>query len=304
MSRIHEALKRAEHDRAANPDAEVVPARIDTAPNRAPARVETAATFATSVLTQTVVAPPATGQLSLESVRIHCQQSRWRPLPNVNVFANPAVTAHAAEQFRTLRSRLYQIRGDKQLRSILVTSAVPNEGKSFITSNLAQAIARQAGRSALIIDADLRRPHLHIPLGAPVGPGLSDYLRGDVDEMAIIQRGREEDLFFIPGGNTPTNPSELLMNGRMKTLLNRLMPVFNWVIVDSPPCLMVSDASVISDFCDGILLVVRAASTPAATAQRARQELQGKNVLGAVLNSVEGGPSYGSYYYDYGKPKE
>ena len=304
MSRIHEALKRAEHERAATPGGEVVTARVDSVAERAPARVDAAATFTTSVRTQTHVASPVPEQLTLESVRSRCQQARWRPLPNVNVFANPNVTAHAAEQFRTLRSRLYQLRGDKQLRSVLVTSAVPNEGKSFVTNNLAQAIARQAGRSALIIDADLRRPHLHIPMGAPVSPGLSDYLRGDVDEMAIIQRGREEDLFFIPGGNTATNPSELLMNGRFKSLLNRLMPVFHWVIVDSPPCLMVSDASVIADVCDGILLVVRAASTPAASAQRARQELQGKNVLGAVLNSVEGGPSYGSYYYDYGKPKE
>lgn len=309
MSRIHEALKRAEHERAAAPAADEPPAaetispavRRDVPPARRP---DTAPAAGNSIFTQTLVAPPPAEHLTLENLREHCAQPHWKLLPNVNVFANPSVTPHAAEQFRTLRSRLYQIRGEQQLRSILVTSAVPSEGKSFVTSNLAQALVRQAGRSALIIDADLRRPHLHVPLGAPVSPGLSEYLRGDVDEMAVIQRGMEEELYFIPGGATVTNPSELLLNGRMKTLLNRTMPIFNWVIVDSPPCLMVSDARVIADLCDGILLVVRAGSTPVASAQRARQELQGKNVLGAVLNSVDGGSSYGSYYYDYGKPKE
>ena len=309
MSRIHEALKRAEHERAAAPTADEAP-RAEAIPERvrrdaqAPGRSDTAAAVASSIFTQTLVAAPPTEHLTLESVRAHCAQPQWKLLPNINVFANPSVTAHAAEQFRTLRSRLYQIRGEQQLRSILVTSAVPSEGKSFVTSNLAQALVRQAGRSALIIDADLRRPHLHVPLGAPSSPGLSEYLRGDADELAVIQRGLDEELYFIPGGSTVTNPSELLLNGRMKTLLNRLMPIFNWVIVDSPPCLMVSDARVIADQCDGILLVVRAASTPVASAQRARQELQGKNVLGAVLNSVESGSSYGSYYYDYGKPRE
>jgi protein-tyrosine kinase len=308
MSRIHEALKRAENERAAATTAEAA-SGADTAfdPVRRDAQGsgrETAAAVASGIFTQTLVAPPPTEHLTLDSLRAHCYQPHWNLLPNVNVFSNPSITAHAAEQFRTLRSRLYQIRGEQQLRSILVTSAVPSEGKSFVTSNLAQALVRQAGRSALIIDADLRRPHLHVPLGAPSSPGLSEYLRGDADETAIIQRGLDEDLYFIPGGSTITNPSELLLNGRMKTLLNRLMPIFNWVIVDSPPCLMVSDARVIADLCDAILLVVRAASTPVASAQRARQELQGKNVLGAVLNSVESGSAYGSYYYDYGKAKE
>ena len=139
---------------------------------------------------------------------------------------------------------------------------------------------------------------MHIPLGAPSAPGLTDYLRGDAEETAVIQQGREEDLFFIPGGNQVTNPSELLMNGRLKTLLDLVAPLFDWVILDSPPCLLVADASVIADFCDGVLLVVRAASTEAATALRACQELHGRKVLGAVLNAVEGGPAYG--YYGYG----
>ena len=204
----------------------------------------------------------------------------------MNVFFNTMLSLHAAEQFRTLRSRLYQLRSSQSLRTILVTSALPAEGKTFVTNNLAQAIVHQPDRRVLIIDADLRCARLHVPLGAPVGPGLSDYLRGQADEMAIIQHGQEGNLCFIPGGNEVTNPSELLSNGRLRKLLDQVTPVFDWVILDSPPCVPVADASILAALCDGILLVVRAASTPANIAQKACQELKGRNVVGVVLNFI------------------
>jgi tyrosine-protein kinase Etk/Wzc len=174
---------------------------------------------------------------------------------------------------------------------------VPGEGKTFVTTNLAQAIIRQPDRRVLIIDADLRRARVHTLLGAPPSPGLTDYLRGEVDEMAVVQHGHEGNLCFIPGGNEVTNPSELLLNGRLKKLIERLAPVFDWVILDSPPCLPVADATILADVCDGVLLVARAGSTPASTAQRACQEMQGKNLVGVVLNAVEEAHTYGTYYY-------
>jgi capsular exopolysaccharide synthesis family protein len=223
----------------------------------------------------------------------------------VNVFINSALTAHGSEQFRTLRSRLYQMRASQPLHTLLVTSSIPAEGKTFVTNNLAQAIVRQPDRRALIIDADLRCSRLHVPLGAPPAPGLTDYLRGDVDEMAVIQHGLEGNLCFIPGGNQVTNPSELLSNGRLRTLLDRVTPVFDWVILDSAPLLPVADSSLLADLVDGVLLVVRAGQTPAETAQRACQELQGRNVVGVVLNAVGPKDAYGAYYsspygYTYG----
>jgi protein-tyrosine kinase len=174
---------------------------------------------------------------------------------------------------------------------------LPGEGKTFVTGNLAQAIVRQPDRRVLMIDSDLRCSRLHVPLGAPSNPGLTDYLRGEADEMAVIQHGQEGNLCFIPGGNEVTNPSELLLNGRMKTLLDRVTPVFDWVILDSPPCLPVADASVLAEFVDGILMVVRAASTPSHTAQRACQELKSRNLIGVVLNAMEEADAYGSHYY-------
>ena len=172
-----------------------------------------------------------------------------------------------------------------------------------MTNNLAQAIVRQPDRRALIIDADLRCARLHVSLGAPSAPGLTDYLRGEADEISIIQHGLEGNLCFIPGGNEVTNPSELLSNGQLKKLLDRLAPVFDWVLLDSPPCVPVADASILADMCDGVLLVVRAGSTPVEMAQRACQELNGRNLVGVVLNAADESSMYGSnYYHGYGQP--
>jgi len=297
MSRIHEALKKAEQERAAvqGVDRVVVPASAESAPaaTRPGSPDGGSEMLPRSSATSTFTA----NYLRFDDLRAHCAHPHWHLDPNVNVFFNPSLSEHAAEQFRTLRSRLYQFRGAQQLRSLLVTSAVPGEGKTFVTGNLAQAIVRQPDRRVLIIDADLRCSRLHVPLGAPSSPGLTDYLRGEADEMAVIQHGQEGNLCFIPGGNEVTNPSELLSNGRMKTLLDRVTPVFDWVILDSPPCLPVADASVLAELVDGILMVVRAAATPSQTAQRACQELKGRNLVGVVLNAMEEADTYGTHYY-------
>lgn len=301
MSRIHEALKKAEQERATVVTAEAAPLSAETA-STAPAPTEAIPARNADILTRPVVAAPPSGEyLRFDDLRAHCSHPQWHPDPNVNVFMNPAMSSHGAEQFRTLRSRLYQMRSSQPLRSLLVTSSIPTEGKTFVTNNLAQAIVRQPDRRALIIDVDLRRSRLHVPLGAPSGPGLTDYLRGEADVMSIVQQGQEGNLCFIPGGNEVSNPSELLSNGRLKTLLNRVTPIFDWVILDSPPCLLVADASVLADMCDGVLLVVRAGVTPAGTAQRATQELRGRNVVGVVLNAMKSSHAYNSdYYYGYG----
>ena len=303
MSRIHEALKKAEQERAS------VQAASGSVLTAAPTASPTTPTVARSdsegrpsLPTEELIAHSA-GYLRFDDLRKHCAHPQWHLDPNVNVFINSALTAHGSEQFRTLRSRLYQMRSSQQLRTLLVTSSVPAEGKTFVTNNLAQAIVRQPDRRALIIDADLRCSRLHIPLGAPASPGLTDYLRGEVDELAIIQHGLEGNLCFIPGGNAVTNPSELLSNGRMKSLLDRVMPVFDWVIMDSAPLLPVADSSLLADLVDGVLLVVRAGQTPVETAQRACQELQGRNIVGVVLNAVGPQHAYGTYYsasYGYG----
>jgi protein-tyrosine kinase len=305
MSRIHEALKKAEQERATAPPSDL--STISSVESHVPAMGDV--NVASRVTPRELVARPDAGRsasndyLRFEDLQKKCAHPSWHLDPNVNVFINSAMTAHGAEQFRTLRSRLYQMRSTQPLKTLLVTSSVPAEGKTFVTNNLAQSIVRQPDRRVLIIDADLRCSRLHVPLGAPVSPGLTEYLKGEADEVSIIQSGLDGNLCFIPGGIESSHPSELLSNGRLKALIARMAPIFDWVILDSPPLLPVADSSFLADMVDGVLLVVRAGQTPMATAQRSCQELQGRNVVGVVLNAVNPAQAYGSYYssaYGYG----
>src|SRR5260370_13012403 len=157
-------------------------------------------------------------------------------------FFNGDDTGRGAEEFRTLRSRPYHTREKMTLKNLLVTSALPKEGKSFTSANLAQVLVRQHGRRVLLIDADLRGPRLHMMLGTTSSPGLSDYLQGRSDEFSIMQRGPMENLFFIPSGDEISNPAELVANGRLKFLLQRVEALVDCIIIDSPPAVPASDA--------------------------------------------------------------
>lgn len=288
MSRIHEALKKAEEERAmSHPGTavDVTPTAIEV-PEFSPAGA-IAANRA-----------PLLGHAGIDALLGRTRQTRWNPDPKLMLFFSGDEHMPGMEEFRSLRSRLYQAREKQPLSKLLITSALPKEGKSFTTANLGQVIVRQHGRRALLIDADLRNPQLHNVFGAERGPGLGDYLRGEADEYEILQRGPMENLFLIPGGQAGTNPAELLSGGRMKTLLQRLEPLFDWIIIDSPPAVPVTDASVIANDCDGVLLVVRSNSTPTDAARRARNEFVGRNVVGVVLNGVTSDVSpYMQYYY-------
>jgi capsular exopolysaccharide synthesis family protein len=174
---------------------------------------------------------------------------------------------------------------------------VAAEGKTFVATNLAISIAQQAERRVLLIDGDLRAPRLHSAFGAPKRPGLADVLRGKINEFAAIQKGALENLFLIPAGQEVSDPSELLSTDKLTQLLNVLSPIFDWIIIDSPPAMPVHDASILADVVDGVLLVLRAGSTDAELAEKMAGEFRDKNLLGVVLNRVEKADSYGSYYY-------
>ena len=296
MSRIHEALKKAEQERAiSNP----LPASEVAATILAPAAEPEVAPVTLTAKTISAVS------FNAETALAKSRQTNWTPDAKTMLFFGSDEHAPGMEEFRTLRSRLYQAREKQPLSKLLVTSALPKEGKSFTSANLAQVIVRQHGRRALLIDADLRNPQLHNLLGADAGPGLSEYLRGEADEYSILQTGSMENLFLIPAGRTNSNPAELLANGRMKVLLNRLGPIFDWIIIDSAPAVPVSDAAVLANDCDGVLLVVRSNSTPVDAARRARKEFADRNVVGVVLNGITPELSpYVQYYYTSGSDVE
>jgi protein-tyrosine kinase len=295
MSRIHEALKKAEQERAASQGG-----ALQSSYSSAPVAD-------TPVFSDEPAANPGAGTampafaspFSVDALLARCPQMDWKPDMGTMLFMNGDDSARGTEEYRTLRSRLYHMREKMTLKTLLVTSALPKEGKSFTASNLAQVMVRQHGRRVLLIDADLRGPRLHLMLGTTPGPGLSDYLQGRNDEFSIMQRGPLDNLFFIPSGTGIEDPSELVGNGRLKMLLQRVEPLFDWIIVDSPPAIPVSDSSVLAKACDGVLMVVRSNSTPADIARKARQEFPDQSLVGVVLNGTsDDAAPYAQYYYE------
>jgi len=306
MSRIHEALKKAEQERATSQGGSAQPGfATPEAPESAMRTVqeEPLVTVATGVpaggIPLTSAMPSFASPFSLDALLARCLHLPWAPDAKTMLFFNGDDTARGTEEFRTLRSRLYHTREKMALKKLLITSALPKEGKSFTSANLAQVLVRQHGRRVLLIDADLRGPRLHMMLGTTASPGLSDYLQGKSDEFSIMQRGPMENLFFIPSGDEISDPAELVANGRLKLLLQRVETLFDWIIIDSPPAVPVSDASVLAKTCDGVLMVVRSNATPVDMARRAREEFPDQSLVGVVLNGTDGDAiPYSRYYYE------
>ena len=220
------------------------------------------------------------------------------------------------EQFRSLRSRLQEFRDLKNLKSILVSSGMPQEGKSFIAANLALNLARHKNSKVLLIDGDMRCSSLHQYLGCDYSPGLADYLSGKASILEIMQYAEDvkdrdamisavlSNLAFIPGGEGGDRAADLSGSKRFDELLATATPYFDWIVVDSPPVLLVSDAVNLARSCDAVLLVARAGVTTFPVAQRAQYELKASNVIGFVLNAVDKPEITESYYYRYDSKTE
>jgi protein-tyrosine kinase len=303
MSRIHEALKRAEQESKSLPSTAVVPREGEAYLDNV--LIGAVVDEPHASVPQSPVAPSAkengVSQNWVESI----PRSEWKPDPKKLLFSDP--NRHyepGMEEFRTLRSRLYQLREKMPLKKIMVASALPGEGKTFVSSNLAYVLVRQHGRRVLMIDADVRKCHMHECFGTASTPGLNEYLAGEVDETGILQRGPLDNLYLIPGGRNVANPSELITNGRFKVLLEKLTPLFDWILVDSPPVIPISDGTMIARHVDGVILVVRAEGTPVEVTRQAKHELQSRPLLGVVLNRGEDQAGYSSYYYTYGAKKQ
>ncbi|HZQ70107.1 MAG TPA: CpsD/CapB family tyrosine-protein kinase [Terriglobales bacterium] len=294
MSRIHEALKRAEQERASG----VTGGPGESTPALDMAGAAPAAALETDVMPVSPALSAMGSQFTPDTMLARCPQTNWNPDLKTMLFFGTEEQAYGTEEFRTLRSRLYQLREKQPLKKVLVSSALPKEGKSFVAANLAQVMVRQHGRRALLIDGDLRGARLHSALGTAAVPGLSEYLLGQTDEFSIMQRGPMENLFFIPSGRVVSSPAELLANGRLKLLLSRVEPLFDWIILDSSPSVPVSDAGLLANYCDGVLLVVRSNATPHDAARKAREEFKESHLVGVVLNGIEiDANSYTRYYY-------
>ena len=321
MSRIYEALQKAESERKSergsrrseeNQQPEL-PTSVDQVFEAAVAEYEIPTTqvdaeyrndFATDPVGHS---PYGSDVLNLDRIPRHVWTPVYSQLPAL-LERGPAV-----EQFRSLRSRIYELRDIRPLKSILISSGLPQEGKSFIATNLAISLARHKNSKVLLIDGDMRRYTLHQLLGGQPHPGLADYLAGKAEIVEVMQRAAEvptldkqhpailPNLTFIAGGNGGDKAADLSGNPRFGELIRMASPYFDWIIVDSSPVLPVSDAVNLARFCDGVLLVARGGVTKFPVAQRAQSELKASNILGFVLNAVEKMPHVGGYYgYGYG----
>ncbi len=208
----------------------------------------------------------------------------------------------AAEAYRTLRTNIEFASVDAPIRTLLVTSAVPGEGKTITAANLAIVFA-QAGRRVLLVDADLRKPGVHVAFGLLNEQGLTTMLRSDDAGLASLVRATEVvNLLVLTTGPLPPNPAELVGSQRMAALLDELRQDSDLVIFDSPPLEAVTDAALLSSFADGTLLVVDASKSRRRAVRAAREALDraGANVVGAVLNRTpaRAAPAY-EYYGGY-----
>ncbi len=208
------------------------------------------------------------------------------------------VDSVASEAFKALRTRIRYSKIEGQTKSILITSSAPGEGKSTIASNLAGSFAL-SNRRTIIVDCDLRKPRIHAIFNQKRFPGFTDYFVGRATFEEIVRKSEIENLFFIPAGTIPPNPSEILDSRGMKSFVRKLNNEFDLVILDSPPVLTVTDAEILSRIVDETILVVCADQTDVELMVKAVQLLKsGENssFIGALLNKFEVQSSYGSYY--------
>jgi len=280
MGKMHDALKKAGHDRRSQ-KAAVSTAAERVAKDATPRRPNPA----------TESAAPAQLRNAFQGGDID---------PHLVALLDPH-SPHA-EQYRTLRTNVLASRPDDPVKSVVVTSAVPGEGKSVSSSNFALSMAEDTDRKVVLIDADMRKPTIHKLFGIDNTHGLSDYLSGGVMLEMVLQRCRLPNLWIMPAGRIPPNPAELLGGKRMEDLIDRLRRDYDFTVIDTPPVVSTTDPGVVSPRVDGTLLVVRMESTPREVAKHAVELLKKARakLLGLVLTGLSGDVK-DYYYYPYNK---
>jgi capsular exopolysaccharide synthesis family protein len=351
MSKIYEALQRAEEERRARastsepiatPEAapDLTPPDQDRAAEPVPFASEGAATGFVQIADRrgkvqpAAIAPAGDARHFVRSgtpdeIFDAVAATRWNP--QLDKLPSLGDRGHAVEQFRSLRTRLFAFRDLNKLKSIMVGSGLPREGKSFIAANLSVSFARHKATRVLLIDGDMRRSSLHDLLGCRRSPGLSTYLAGHAEIPDILQRMEiTEDLpvpsglaagltaglgslTFIGGGDEGDKAADLSGSKRFHALIDRASQYFDWIIVDSSPVNLVTDGVNLAHACDAVLMVARGGVTRFEAAQRALAELKHSNILGVVLNAsdrkardagyygYDGYDGYDGYYGEHGE---
>jgi capsular exopolysaccharide synthesis family protein len=234
------------------------------------------------------------------------ENAELQPESRLVVWDNPR--ALAADRYRLLRMNLEKLRGGRKLRTLLLTSPSPQDGKSTVTLNLATILADRGKHKVLIIEADLRCPSLSRRLGLRRWEGLSGCLEHGLEPISAVRLIQPMEFYLLPAGKLVANPTELLQSERLTQIVQSMSNRFDWILIDAPPTSPIADTLALKSRADACLLVVRSGKTPREAVEEAIRQFGQAFVAGIVLNALESldgeySEYYSKYYGDAGAEK-
>jgi capsular exopolysaccharide synthesis family protein len=227
---------------------------------------------------------------------MQCESLTISTSPDTHLVCLPDMESPAGEAFHLLGVRLRYMRRQRPLKKILITSTIPQEGKSMVAANLACTIALRTQQKVLLLEGDVRRPTQSKIFGIPQRPGICEWLNGERSLVKSMYRLQGPEIWILPAGMATGNSLELLQSGRAALMMEQLTGWFDWLIIDSPPILPLADTSVWTNLADGILLVARQGTTEKRQLQRGLEAVGTQKLIGAILNSARN-VANSDYYY-------
>jgi len=301
MTRLADALERA--NRAAEP----APPRVATLPATPPPSPPAPRRLQPTPIAKARPQAPAPALIAGTTLLAMPHDAEditaWRTDPELvgKIMGTDGFSGAALEQYRKLAATLHHAQTERGIRVIMTASALPGEGKSLTAINLALTLSESYHKRVLVIDADLRRPSVQRVFGLPLAGGLNDGLKAKEDRpIAVTQICNR--LFVLPAGRPEADPMSGLASDRMRRLVTQAAGAFDWVLIDTPPVGLLPDASLLADFVDGVLLIVRAGKAPYALVKRTVDAITHDRILGVVMNAVDYAHdrNAGGYYEYYG----
>jgi capsular exopolysaccharide synthesis family protein len=287
--RATELLQRAEESAAVSRVTDELPGSWNEPFIAEPAVAVADPTTATERLASTGVRTEQEGPMQCEVLNIAVSaESRLVSLPDSESPAN--------EAFHLLGVRLRHMRRQRPLKKVLITSTIPQEGKSMVAANLACTLALRTQQKVLLLEGDIRRPTQSKIFGIGSKPGICAWLDGQKPLINCMYRLAEPGIWILPAGISTGNSLELLQSGRVTPMMEQLTNWFDWVVIDSPPILPLADTSVWTNMADGILLVTRQGTTQKRQLQRGLEAIGPQKLIGALLNSAKN-VAHSDYYY-------
>lgn len=286
MSRIFDALQRsgAEQSGIEYPDMVSVATEVFEAARRQASAEATTTDQGTEVQTQSGAGDGvASSQDKANNLLAQFPSLEVCVTPSSRLVFFTAPDSLAAEKFRFLGVRLRQLQQGRQLKKVLITSTIPEEGKTLVAANLAGVLARRK-QKVLLLEGDMRRPVLSEQFGLGKLSGLGEWLKGERRTVTNVYHLAGPGFWLMPAGDPPTNPLELMQSGRLSLLMDQLVAMFDWIVVDSPPLLPLADTSVWVRLTDGTVLITREGITEKTPLQHGLEILRKSDLLGVVLN--------------------